>query len=92
MCKEETMYELIFVTRDDLTICENFYNTKKEAIDAMVEEMLTFCDFESLDEIVEAADRGDAGFSDDESWAETKDCGTAVWKIVKIPTEIEQEV
>ncbi len=83
------MYELISASRDDLTICESFYNTKKEAIDAMVADMLTCCDFESLDEIVEAADRGDAGFSDDESWAETMQCGTGVWKIVKIPTEIE---
>ncbi len=86
------MYILISVTRDELDICESFHATKKEAIDAMVEDIITSCgigfDFESLDDIVEASNRGEIYFSDNEAWAETDQCGTGQWKIVEIPTDI----
>lgn len=44
-------------------------------------------DYNSIDEIVMAADSGTAGFSDDEAWAETKQYGEGQWKIVQVPQQ-----
>ncbi len=79
------MFELISVTRDELDICESFYPTKKEAINAMVADIIILTGYETLEEIIEAADAGECGFSDDEAWAETNQCGTGQWKIVEVP-------
>ncbi len=85
-------YVLISVTRSELNITESFYATKQEAINAMKEDMELSCGFESLDEIIEAANRGEAGFSDDEAWAETNDQGTGQWKIIELPIQKPQYV
>ncbi len=79
------MFQLISVTRSELDIVTSLYATKKEAIDAMVEDMIISTPYESLDEIVDAANSGECGFSDDESWAETNQHGTGEWKIVELP-------
>ena len=79
------MFELISVTRSELEISESFYKTKQEAIDAMIQDMILMTSYASLDEIIDAADSGECGFSDDESWAETNQSGAGQWKIVKIP-------
>lgn len=81
----ENMYILISVTRDELTINESFYKTKAEAIDGMIADIICMTDYNSVDEIVMAADSGTAGFSDDEAWAETKQYGEGQWKIVQVP-------
>ncbi len=79
------MYELIFVNRNVLDICEIFYPTKKEAIDAMVADIILLTGYKTLEEIIDAANAGECGFSDDEAWAETSQCGTRQWKIVEVP-------
>ena len=79
------MYELISVTREELEIVESFYQTREEAREAMLEDILISTPYESLDEIIEEADAGLCGFSDDEAWAETNQNGTGQWKIVKVP-------
>lgn len=81
------MYILISVTRDELTINESFYKTKAEAIDGMIADIICMTDYNSVDEIVMAADSGTAGFSDDEAWAETKQYGEGQWKIVQVPQQ-----
>lgn len=85
-------YELISVTRNELNITESFFPTKKDAINAMVEDMKTSCGFKSIEEIIDAANSGTAGFSDDEAWAETCDQGTGQWKIVELPLQKSQYV
>ena len=79
------MFQLISVTRLELDITESYHKTKQEAIDAMVKDMIISTPYESLDEIIEAADTGECGFSDDEAWAETNQCGTGQWKIIEVP-------
>ncbi len=81
------MYQLISTTRDALEITQSVYSTKKAAVDAMVEDIIISTGYESLDEIVGAAGRGECGFSDDEAWAETHEQGTGQWKIVEIKEE-----
>ena len=66
------MFVLMSVTRDELSISENFYVTKQEAVDAMVDDILLMTKYDSLDEIVKASENDEAGFSDDEAWAETE--------------------
>ena len=79
------MYVLISTTRDDLEISESFHETKEAARQAMIDDIILLTDYESLDEIIEEADAGLCGFSDDDAWAETNQCGTGQWKIVEVP-------
>ena len=83
------MFVLISVTRDELSINENFCATKQEAVDAMVEDILLMTNYDSLEEIIKASENDEAGFSDNEAWAETKQFGTGQWKIVEIPGVVE---
>ena len=62
---------------------------QKEAVDAMVKDILLMTNYASLDEIIKASENDEAGFSDDEAWAETKQFGTGQWKIVEIPGVVE---
>ena len=66
------MFILMSVTRDELSISENFCATKQEAVDAMVKDILLMTNYASLDEIIKASENDEAGFSDDEAWTETK--------------------
>lgn len=79
------MYVLISVTRGELEIYTSYHKTKKEAIDAMVEDMKTSCGFKSIDEIVDAADAGKCTFSDDGAWAQTLQYQAGTWLIEEIP-------
>ena len=83
------MFILMSVTRDELSISENFCATKQEAVDAMVKDILLMTNYASLDEIIKASENDEAGFSDDEAWAETKQFGTGQWKIVEVPGAVE---
>ena len=44
------MFILMSVTRDELSISENFCATKQEAVDAMVKDILLMTNYASLDE------------------------------------------
>jgi len=79
------MFELISVTRLELEICESFYPTKEEARAAMIEDIIISTEYETLEEIIDAADADLCGFSDDDAWAETNQFGTGQWKIVEVP-------
>ena len=83
----EKRFQLISVTRSELEIVESFYDTHEEAHKAMIEDILISTPYESLEEIIEDADAGLCGFSDDEAWAETNQSGTGQWKIVEIPAQ-----
>ena len=78
-------FELISAVRDDLEICVEFFNTKKEATEAMVKSMIELTSYESLDEILDDAKDDLCGFSDDEAWAFSRHVGTIAWKIVELP-------
>ena len=82
------MFILISVTRSELDINTSYHKTKKAAIDAMVKDIISITNYKSLDEIINDANAGLCGFSDDEAWAETKDYDTAQWHIEKIPTTL----
>lgn len=82
------MYILTSVTELELEICESFYETKQEAITAMEEDIIRVTEYNTLEEIVGAANAGYAGFSDDDAWAETKQSGTGQWKIVQVPNQL----
>lgn len=54
------MYILISVTKLELEICESFYKTKKEAHDAMIKGIMQVTDYKTLEEIIDAANAGNA--------------------------------
>lgn len=83
------MFILMSVTRDELSISENFCATKQEAVDAMIKDILLMTNYDSLDEIIKASENDEAGFSDDEAWTETKQFGTGQWKIAEVPGVVE---
>lgn len=85
------MFQLISVTRLEMEICTSFYNTRKEAHQAMIDDIILSTDYNNLEEIIEAANAGLCGFSDDEAWAETNQFGTGQWNIIEIPTSLPQE-
>lgn len=78
------MYQLISTARNTLEITQSTYPTEEAARNAMIEDIINSTGYESLDEIVDAANRGECGFSDRDAWAETHEQGTAQWNIVEI--------
>ncbi len=78
------MYQLISTTRDELEITQSTYPTEEAARNAMIEDIIISTGYESLDEIVDAANRGVCGFSNRDAWAETNEHGTGQWNIVEI--------
>ena len=85
------MFALISVTRLELDICESFYETREEAVNAMADDIILMTEYRSLEEIVEDANRGLCGFSDFDAWAETREFDTGQWKIVEIPEQAKAE-
>ena len=75
------MYSLTSVTRDELDICQTFYNTKEEAYIAMVESILSSTGYESKEELEED------GFelSENGAFCETSHNGTGTWEITEVP-------
>ena len=61
------MFELIRVTRTDLNIDISFHANRKDATDAMITDMFALTDYASIDEIIDEADAGFCGLSDDEA-------------------------
>ena len=82
------MWQLISITREDLEISSAFYKTKKEAHEAMINSILSSTNYDTLDEIIEDANAGLCGFSDDDAWAETHHSGMGQWRIIEVPTKI----
>ncbi len=78
------MYQLISVTRDELDVTESRCKTHKEAHEAMIADIILSTGYESLDEIKEAAERGECELNDNSAWAETSQYGTGQWNIVEI--------
>ena len=79
------MYILISTNKMDMEISTRFYKTKNQAIDAMTEDIISMTDYKNLNEIIEAANSGECGLSDDNAWIESHQYDTVVWKITKIP-------
>ena len=85
MAEPKYKYVLISTTRDELEICTSFHETQEQAHQAMIEDIIISTDYESVEDIIDAANAGLAGFSDNDAWAETNQFGTGQWNIVKIP-------
>lgn len=56
----------------------------KEAHDEMLKEILDQSSYENVDELIDAANAGEAGYSDDEAWISHPSCDTIVWKIISV--------
>ena len=82
------MYALISTNRMDMKISTRFYKTRNQAIDAMTEDIISMTDYKNLDEIIEVANSGECGFSDNDAWIESHKYDTVIWKITKIPDSI----
>ncbi len=79
------MYQLISVSREDLEIATSIHPTKEAAINAMIADIILQTNYESLEDIVKAAEDGECGFSENDAWAETNQFGTGTWKIEELP-------
>ncbi len=77
-------YLLISTDRVDLEITTLTFPSLKEAHDKMLKEILNYSDYNSVDELIEAADDGEAGYSDRDAWISHSSCDTIVWKIVEV--------
>ena len=79
------MYILISVTKLELEINTSYHNTEKEAIDAMVQDIIMMTEYESLNDLIDVSNSGEGYLSDDSACFRTKRYGTGQWKIEKIP-------
>ncbi len=74
---------LITVDQETLDLSVEKFPSVEAAHDEMLKQMLDQSDYNSEEELVDAANAGEAGYSDDEAWAVSrKSCGIVVWKIV----------
>ncbi len=53
----------------------------------MIDDIISSTNYNSADEIVEDANAGICGLSDDDAWAHDVYVGTIQWKIVKVPEQ-----
>ena len=81
-------YQLISVTELELDVCESFHQDEDDAWDAMYASMLNATKYDSVDEMYDAANAGECGFSDNEAWAITHHCGIGQWKVVDIARDV----
>lgn len=56
----------------------------KEAHDEMLKEILDQSSYENVDELIDAANAGEAGYSDDEAWISHLSYDTIAWKIISV--------
>ena len=76
---------LITVDQETLDLSVEKFPSAEAAHDEMLKQMLDQSDYNSEEELVDAANAGEAGYSDDEAWAVSRrSCGTVVWKIVAV--------
>ena len=75
---------LISTDRSELNIVTEKFATKKAAHEAMLKEILDQSDYASVEELVDAANVGEAGYSDDEAWIHHSSSDTIVWRIVEV--------
>lgn len=79
------MYALISVTRDQLEVITSFHKTKPEAINTMIEDMITTCGYQNIEAIIKDANEGNCSLTEDYASAETLRNGEGTWTIEKIP-------
>ncbi len=90
MPKEKTprKYILITTSEPDLDLSVEEFPSADAAHDEMLKQILDQSDYNSEEELVDEANAGLAGYSDDEAWAVSRrSCGTVVWKIVAVEYE-----
>lgn len=77
-------YILISTNRTELDITTKEFSSMKEAHDEMLKEILDQSIYENVDELIDAANAGEAGYSDDEAWISHLSCDTIAWKIISV--------
>ena len=73
---------LISTDRINLEISTETFDTEQEAHDAMLAQIFNQSDYKTVDELVDAANAGEAGYSFDEAWISHSTYDTIVWKII----------
>ena len=87
------MYLLTMAEQDaDFTTETAFFPTRKDAIAAMTKSILEKTDYKSLDEVIDDANDGRCGFSDDDAWAKTKNGDPIRWDIIEVPGKHPDEI
>lgn len=84
-------YLLICTDRMGLNIDSAEFNTPKAAHDQMLAEILAESNYANEKELIDAANAGEAGYSDDEAWIHHATCDTIVWKIIAVATETKDD-
>ena len=80
----------ILVTGNELGIVTSFYDTKKQAYDAMIDDIIISTGYESLEEIKKSAANGECELNENDAWAETNQNGTGYWKIEEVPEKAKE--
>ena len=80
--KAPRKYILITTDRVNLDLSSEEFPSAKAAHDEMLKQILDQSDYNSVEELVAAANAGEAGYSDNEAWISHSSCDTIVWKII----------
>lgn len=82
--EEKTPRKYILITTDrvNLDLTSEEFPSAKAAHDEMLNQILDQSDYNSVEELVDAANAGEAGYSNDEAWISHSSYDTIVWKII----------
>jgi hypothetical protein len=75
---------LISTDRTNLEITTQEFDTVEDAHNQMLTEILDQSDYESVDDLVNTANNGEAGYSDRDAWISHSECDTIVWSIITV--------
>lgn len=87
------MYVLASVTRDEMDLTVDFFETHEEAFKAMQDSVLDMANCNTLEELEDRLDSDDGEYiSKNSACVQSSHLGTIVWSIREVPTQIQKEV
>ena len=87
------MYVLASVTRDEMDLAVDFFETHEKAFEAMQSSVLDMANCGTLEELEDRLDSDDGEYiSKNSACVQSSHLGTIVWSIREVPTQIQKEV
>lgn len=87
------MYVLASVTRDEMDLTVDFFETHEKAFEVMQNSVLAMTNCGTLEELKDRLDEEDGEYISEESaCVQSHHFGTVVWSIREVPTQIQKEV
>ena len=87
------MYVLASVTRDEMDLTVDFFETHEKAFEVMQNSVLAMANCDTLKELEDRLDSDDGEYiSENSACVQSSHIGTVVWLIREVPTQIQKEV